>query len=88
MMDTKNLRTPVVIFTNRPHGFCLVCTVAEASDFLFDNWAENDSQQWTDAMNQCAGVDLGMTSIEDAGLAFLLAVQTAGMKIDPAIALY
>ncbi|MGO4841250.1 DUF982 domain-containing protein, partial [Rhizobiaceae sp. 2RAB30] len=81
VMDTKRLNTPLVIFTNRANGFSLVCTVAEASNFLFDNWSENDSEQWTDAMNQCAGVDLGITSVEDAGLSFILAVRGAGMRV-------
>lgn len=86
VMDTKKLSTPLVIFTNRLNGFRLVCTVAEASNFLFDNWADNDSEQWTDAMNQCAGVDLGMTSVDEAGLAFILAVRGAGMRVDPTLA--
>lgn len=86
-MDTKKLHTPVVIFSDRPGGFYLISTVADASDFLFDNWAENDSEQWTDAMNQCAGADMGMTSVEDANVAFVTALKAAGLRIDPTISL-
>lgn len=87
-MDTKKLPMPVVIFVNRAKTFTLIVTVTDASDFLFDNWANNDSEQWIDAMNQCAGVDVGVTSIEDASVAFILAVETAGMRVDPTITLY
>jgi hypothetical protein len=44
-MDTKKLPTPVVIFADRAKGFTLVITVAGVSDFLFDNWSDNGSQQ-------------------------------------------
>lgn len=88
LMNTKNLPIPVVIFVDRLKTFTLIVTVTDASDFLFDNWANNDSEQWNDAMNQCASVDTGMTSIEDASVAFILAVETAGMRVDPTISLY
>jgi hypothetical protein len=31
---------------------------------------------------------MGMSSVEDANVAFILAVKTAGMRIDPTISLY
>lgn len=87
-MDTKNLPIPIVIFADRAKTFTLVTTVADASDFLFDNWSGNDSQQWTDAMKLCAGVDMGMTTSEDACVAFILAVEAAGMRVDPTVSFY
>jgi hypothetical protein len=87
-MDTKNFPIPVVIFADRAKTFTLVTTVADASDFLFDNWAGNDSPQWLDAMNRCGGVDAGVISVEDACVAFVLTVETAGMRVDPTVTLY
>jgi hypothetical protein len=87
-MSTKNLPIPVVIFADRAKTFTLITTVADASDFLFDNWFDNDCQQWTDALNQCSGVDMGMTSVADASVAFILAVESAGMRVDPTISFY
>ncbi|MGO4833874.1 DUF982 domain-containing protein [Rhizobiaceae sp. 2RAB30] len=87
-MDTKNLPMPIVIFVDRAKTFTLIATATDASDFLFDNWINNDSKQWTDAMSQCAGVGTGKTSIEDASVAFILAVEAAGMRVDPTIAFY
>lgn len=87
-MDTKKLHTPVVIFADPPGGFYLIATVTDASDFLFDNWADNDSEQWIDAMSHCADADMGMTSVEDASVAFITAVKAAGMRIDPTTAFF
>ena len=87
-MDTKKFDTPVVIFVEREKSFILICTVTDASDFLFDNWPGNDSQAWTDAMSQCAAVGPGRGSIGDASAAFILAVETAGMRVDPTISFY
>lgn len=40
------------------------------------------ARQWTDAMGQSAGTDMGTTSVKDVRVAFLAAVQSAGMRID------
>lgn len=87
-MENLSFQTPVVIYAGLPTKFHLVSNVSDASDFLFDNWAENDSLQWTDAMNRCAWASVGKASVEAARSAFLVAVKTAGMRIDPSISLY
>ncbi|PLP58967.1 DUF982 domain-containing protein [Mesorhizobium loti] len=87
-MENLSFHTPVVIYAGLPTKFYLVSNVSDASDFLFDNWANNDSLQWTEAMTRCAWADAGKASVEGARSAFLVAVKTAGMKIDPSISLY
>ncbi len=79
---------PIVIFVEKLRTFTLIVTVTDASEFLFDNWPSNDSVQWTDAMRQCASADSGKSSAEDASVAFILAVETAGMRVDPTISFY
>ncbi|WP_315919753.1 DUF982 domain-containing protein [Mesorhizobium sp. SP-1A] len=78
----------MVLCAGNPTKFYLISSIGDASDFLFDHWAEHDSSQWTDAMNRCAWANLGKTSIEDARTAFIVAVKSAGMRIDPTISLY
>jgi hypothetical protein len=58
-MENLSFQTPVVIYAGLPTKFHLVSNVSDASDFLFDNWADNDSLQWTDAMNRCAWASVG-----------------------------
>lgn len=87
-MENLSFQTPVVIYAGLPTKFHLVSNVSDASDFLFDNWADNDSPQWTEALNRCAWAHAGKASVEAARSAFLVAVKTAGMRIDPSIALY
>ena len=63
-------------------------TVADASGFLLDHSANNDSHQWIDAINQCAGAGLGTNSVADAGSAFIAALKAAGIQIDTTVSLY
>jgi hypothetical protein len=86
-MDKQEFRTTMVVYVVAPKKFFIVSTVAEAANFLFDNWPENDSQEWTHAMSQCAGVDTGLTSVARARAAFVEAVTAAGMSVDTAISL-
>lgn len=87
-MDKRQFRATMVICAGSPTRFHLISTVGDASDFLFDHWASNDSPQWMAAMNKCAWANLGRASIEEANSAFLVAIKAAGMRIDPAITLY
>lgn len=83
-MDTKWFRVPVVVYTNHQPGFIIISTVEEASAFLFNRWAGNDSAAWTDAMLCCDGD----RSANAANTAFLAALKGAGMRYGPAIELY
>ncbi|TJW02171.1 MAG: DUF982 domain-containing protein [Mesorhizobium sp.] len=53
-MAGKTFRVPVVVYVAGPIGFTLIESVAQASDFLFDDWPGNDSSAWTGAMKRCA----------------------------------
>jgi hypothetical protein len=83
-METKWFRAPLVVYVDGPLGFVLISTLDEASDFLFDHWAGNNSPAWAEAMCCC---DEG-ASVDDASVAFLAALKGAGMRYDPTIALY
>ncbi|RUM95164.1 DUF982 domain-containing protein [Pseudaminobacter arsenicus] len=87
-MDSQQFRTPMVVCAGSPRRFSLVSTVAEATDFLIDHRAKNDCAQWTDAMNQCAGAEIGTNSVASAGSAFVLALRAAGIQIDTTVLLY
>ncbi|WP_244483235.1 DUF982 domain-containing protein [Mesorhizobium sp. 1M-11] len=87
-MENQSFRTPIVIYAGLPSKFYLVSTVSDASDFLFDNWAPNDSLQWVDAMNRCAKAGAGEASVEGARSAFLVAVKAAGIRVDPSVPLF
>lgn len=86
-MNGKNLPNALVIWTGSPIRFHLVVTVQDASDFLFDNWADHDCLEWIDAMSRCAWANLDRASVEEARDAFLIAMKAAGIPIDPALAL-
>lgn len=83
-METKWFRAPLVVYVERPLGFVLISPLDEASDFLFDHRAGNNSPAWAEAMCCC---DEG-GSVDDVGGAFLAALKGAGMRYDPTIALY
>ncbi|MFU0503624.1 DUF982 domain-containing protein [Pseudaminobacter sp. NGMCC 1.201702] len=87
-MDNQQFRTPMVVCAGSPRRFSLVSTVAEASDFLADHEPKKYCFQWADAMNQCAGAEIGTNSVASAGSAFVLALRTAGMQIDTTVLLY
>lgn len=67
----------------RSEGFFLISTMDEASSFLFDHWPGHESEAWTDAMYQCAGVG----DSANASTAFIAAVVGAGMRIDATVLL-
>lgn len=83
-MSTKRFRIPIVIYATNPRGFVLINSMAEASTFLFDNWPENDSKAWSDAMHKCDGDG----EADDASEAFLSALQQAGIAVDKSLRLY
>ena len=83
-METKWFRGPLFVYVEGPLGFVLISTLDEASDFLFDHRAGNNSPAWAEATCRC---DEG-GSVDDAGGAFLAALKAAGMRYDPTIALY
>jgi len=87
-MDGPKFPTAMVICTGSPARFHLIATVGDASDFLFDHWADHDCPEWMEAMNRCAWANLGKASAETARDAFLAAMKAAGIPIDPALALY
>lgn len=82
-MKAKEFRSPIVIF-GAPIGFALIETLQQASDFLSDNQSGNESRAWTDAMSHCSA----RGDLEDATIAFLVALRGAGFSYHPAIALY
>jgi hypothetical protein len=83
-MDTKWFRVPVVVYTADQPGFVLISTVEDASDFLFNYWAGNDSDTWIGAMRSCDGGG----AANAANAAFLAALKGAGMRYGPAIELH
>jgi len=83
-MDTKWFRVPVVVYTADQPGFVLISTVEDASDFLFNYWAGNDSDTWIGAMRSCDG---GGTA-NAANAACRAALKGAGMRYGPAIELH
>lgn len=84
-MNTERFKTPVAVSAVDSRISRLVCTVGEASDFLFDNWPGHDCQRWTDAMNRCEEAKSGATSIDRALADFIRAVEQAGMRVDLAL---
>ncbi|MBZ9822527.1 DUF982 domain-containing protein [Mesorhizobium sp. CA4] len=83
-MVHKKFRAPVVVYIAGPIGFTLIESVAQASDFLFDHWPGNDSLAWTDAMKRCAEDG----AADDASVAFLAALKSAGISYDRAVEIY
>lgn len=65
----------MVIYADALFGFVLISTLDEASGWLFDRWAGNNSPAWVEAMCRCGeggGVD-------HASAAFLAALKGADM---------
>ncbi|MDG4904777.1 hypothetical protein CK215_29425 [Mesorhizobium sp. WSM3864] len=83
-MAGKKFRVPVVVYVAGPIGFTLIESVAQASDFLFDHWQGNDSLAWTDAMKRCAEDG----AADDASVAFLTALEGAGIGYDRTVEIY
>jgi hypothetical protein len=83
-MTAKRFRIPIVIYAHIPRRFVLINSMEEASRFLFDNWPDNDSKAWSDAMQKCDGDG----EPADASEAFLAALQQAGIAVDKSLRLY
>jgi hypothetical protein len=83
-MASKKFRIPVVVYIAGPTGFTLIESVQQASDFLFDHWPGNDSLTWTDAMKCCAEDD----AVDEASVAFLAALKSAGISYDRTVEIY
>ncbi|MDG4903511.1 MULTISPECIES: DUF982 domain-containing protein [unclassified Mesorhizobium] len=86
-MNNQNFRVPLVLYDHRL-GFCLICSVSQAADFLFAYWEEYDSPAWSQAMDCCSSVKLGAAGPEQVSSAFITAVKDAGMTVDPTLRLY
>jgi hypothetical protein len=83
-MASKKFRIPVVVYIAGPTGFTLIESVQQASDFLFDHWPGNDSLAWTDAMKFCVEDD----AVDEASVAFLAALKSAGISYDRTVEIY
>jgi hypothetical protein len=83
-MASKKFRIPVVVYIAGPTGFTLIESVQQASDFLFDHWPGNDSLAWTDAMKCCIEED----GVDEASVAFLAALKSAGISYDRTVEIY
>jgi hypothetical protein len=83
-MDTKSLPVPLVVYLGAPLNFMLISTLDEASEFLLDHWAGNNSPEWAHAMHCCTGEE----GVDEASSAFLAALKHAGMCYDSAIVLH
>ena len=86
-MDRKPFEVPITVFLDGPRTFHIVSSVSDASDFLFDNWSENDSEKWSAAMNICHLAADGMVEREVARAAFLEAADAAGMRVSAIVTL-
>lgn len=85
--DHLPFRTSVtVIIPGRP-SFHLIASVEDADRFLFEHWGSYDSEQWMEAMDQCAKVTTGSADAEDVRAAFIAAMDHAGMETTSVILL-
>jgi len=85
--DRKPFEVPITVFLDGPQTFHVVASVSDASDFLFDHWPGNDSEKWTAAMTICNRAADGTVDREDARIAFLDAVNAAGMRVSAIVTL-
>ncbi|WP_311029476.1 DUF982 domain-containing protein [Mesorhizobium koreense] len=86
-MDRKSFKAPVTVYLKDSREFRVICDLANASDFLFDHWAGNDSPDWTFAMNKCSAAMMGKAPADEARTAFIAATKAAGMQINCEISL-
>ena len=84
---TKPFNAPVTIYLGDLRQFRVVSGPDDASDFLFDHWAANDTADWMFAMNQCAAAILGKVTSSDARSAFITAMRGAGLQVSCEISL-
>lgn len=87
MTSMKPFNAPVTVYLGHSRQFRVVSSPSDASDFLFDHWAANDSAGWMFAMNQCSAAILGKVAPDDARSAFITAMQGAGLQINCEISL-
>lgn len=73
---------PLVVFPKTTRACDIISTVDEASDFLFDNWLDHDSDAWDAAMKLCARAETGAGSVREARAAFVTAIRAVGMHVD------
>jgi hypothetical protein len=86
-MDKEAFTAPVTVYLTDSKQFSIVSGLSDASDFLFDHWAGNDSAEWMFAMNKCNAAMVGKTSSDEARTAFIAAARGAGMQINCEISL-
>jgi len=81
-MHPKAFNAPVTVYVENSMRFRVVSDLSDASDFLFDHWAENDSARWMFAMNQCSAAILGKVAPDEARTAFIAAMNGAEIQIN------
>jgi len=86
-MDRKPFKAPVTIYLEDSWEFRVICDLTNASDFLFDHWAGNDSADWMFAINKCSAAMTGRTPTDEARTAFIAAAKGAGMPLNCEISL-
>jgi hypothetical protein len=86
-MDRKSFKAPVTVYLKDSREFRVICDLVNASDFLFDHWAENDSADWMFAVNKCSAAMTGKASADEARTAFIAAAKGAGMQINCEVSL-
>lgn len=80
-MTFNGFQVPLVVYEDDVHGFILISKMGEASDFLFRHWPGNNTPIWTHAMSRCDGGG----STEEAKDAFVMALQSVGIRCETAI---
>jgi len=78
-MDRKPFNAPFTVYLQGSRQFRVIGDLTDASDFLFDRWAGNDSASWMFAMNQCSAAMLSRTSPDNARSSFITAMNAAGI---------
>ena len=86
-MDRKPFNAPFTVYLQGSRQFRVIGDLTDASDFLLDHWAGNDSASWMFAMNQCSAAMLGRTSPENARSSFISAMKAADMQINCEVSL-
>lgn len=81
-MTTHPFAKPFVVFVRRSTVPNVLRTVAQASNFLFHHWADNDSAAWSHAMNECHHAEAGIGTTEAAEMAVFAALRVAGMQME------
>lgn len=80
-MDRKHFDVPIVAFLRGPRTFHIIASVADAAEFLRDNWAANECETWMSAVNMCSLAIEDVAERESARSAFLDATDAAGIQV-------